>query len=266
MGLPLMCISHLQTGSSLTGKVLNGFYSINMKYWDKKEILFRYVDGVRQFFPLAGDQLEIISRVIKKFNPEIKTFLDLGCGDGFLGHFIYQIFPEASGVFIDISEEMINKARKRDINQQSEFIIQDFGEPGWFNSISCTDKFDLIISGYAIHHITNQNKQRLYREIFELLNPKGVFINLEHVSSPSVQIQEMFNELFLDCMSDYHDSINDTRSIDEIESMYNDPEHKKLNILEAVEEQCNWLEDLGFSNVDCYLKIFELALFGGTKN
>jgi SAM-dependent methyltransferase len=237
-----------------------------MKYWDKKEKLFKYTDGVRQFFPLANEQLEIISRVVEKFSPEIKTFLDLGCGDGFLGHFIHLLFPEAHGVFIDISEEMINKARKRDTDQKSEFIIKDFGEPGWFNSISGTDNFDLIISGYSIHHITNQDKQRLYREIFELLNSKGVFINLEHVSSPSVQIEEMFNELFLDRMSDYHESINDTKSRDEIKSIYNDPEHKKLNMLEAVEVQCNWLEDIGFSNVDCYLKIFELALFGGTKN
>ncbi|MFC2098254.1 hypothetical protein ACFLSP_00780 [Bacteroidota bacterium] len=54
-----------------------------MKYWDKKEKLYKYVDGVRQFFPLADDQLKVISRVIDKFNPNIKTFLDLGCGDGF---------------------------------------------------------------------------------------------------------------------------------------------------------------------------------------
>jgi len=236
-----------------------------MRYWDKREKLFKYTEGVRQFFPLANEQLEILSRVIKKFNPKIKTFLDLGCGDGFLGHFIHQLFPEASGVFMDISAEMINKARQRDTDQKSEFIIQDLGEPGWSKPISSTDNFDLIISGYSIHHISNQHKQRLYREIFELLNPKGLFINLEHVSSPSAQIKEMFNELFLDSMSDYHESINDIKSIDEIKSIYDDPEHKKLNLLEAVEVQCNWLKDIGFSNVDCYLKIFELALFGGTK-
>ena len=47
--------------------------------------------------------------------------------------------------------------------------------------------------------------------------------------------------------------------------MYHDPHHKALNRLESVEEQCKWLRETGFSNVDCYMKIFELALFGGTK-
>lgn len=36
-------------------------------------------------------------------------------------------------------------------------------------------------------------------------------------------------------------------------------------MLEKVEVQCRWLEEIGFTNVDCYLKILELALFGGIK-
>ncbi len=50
---------------------------IVMKYWNRKEKLFKYVDE-------------------------------------FLAHSIYKLFPDSHGVFIDISEEMINKARKRD--------------------------------------------------------------------------------------------------------------------------------------------------------
>lgn len=63
-----------------------------MKYWERKEKLFKYIDGVRQFFPLAKEQMEIISRIIEKFNPSIIDFLDLGCGDGFLGFFIYKLY------------------------------------------------------------------------------------------------------------------------------------------------------------------------------
>ena len=236
-----------------------------MKYWDKEDKLVKYVEGVRQFFPLAGDQLEIISRIIKKFNPEVRNFLDLGCGDGFLGRFVHQLFPEASAVFLDISEEMIKKARQMSNQGKATFIVKDFSETDWPDTIPGTKEFDLIVSGYAIHHIDNPLKQRLFADIFTLLNPGGLFLNLEHVSSPSPQIQEMFNDLFLDCMSDYHDSINDTRPGEEIASIYDDPEHKIMNKLESVEVQCQWLEDIGYQNVDCYLKIFELALFGGTR-
>ena len=40
---------------------------------------------------------------------------------------------------------------------------------------------------------------------------------------------------------------------------------KKENILATVEAQCQWLRQIGFADVDCFLKIFELALFGGRK-
>ena len=237
-----------------------------MSYWDKKEKLVKYVDGVRQFFPLASDQLEVISRVIAKFKPEVRTFMDLGCGDGILGRYIHQLFPEAYGVFLDISGEMINKARKKVKVRQAEFIVADLGDAEWSDSLSGAGPFDLIISGYAIHHIKNPDKLSLYQDIFGLLNQDGVFLNLEHVASPSQEIKEMFNDLFLDCMADYHEHIHDSRSADEIKVIYDDPEHKALNLLEAVEVQCDWLREIGFSNVDCYLKIFELALFGGTRN
>ena len=45
--------------------------------------------------------------------------------------------------------------------------------------------------------------------------------------------------------------------------IYHDPQYNKLNMLESVELQCKGLIDIGFKDVDCYLKIFELALFGG---
>ena len=230
-----------------------------MNYWDNKEKLFKYIDGVRQYFP------DTIARILNKFDPPVRNFLDLGCGDGFLGHFLYRLYPDAHGVFLDFSNEMINKAKRKDAGHSSEFIVGDFGQPQWFKSINTVKKFDLVVSGFSIHHIENDKKKILYEHIYDLLNPDGVFLNLEHVSSSTHVVEEMFNDMFLDGMSEYQKSIGDIKTREEVESIYYDPDHKKMNILESVEAQCNWLRDIGFSNVDCYLKIFELALFGGTK-
>lgn len=237
-----------------------------MRYWDRKEKLFKYIEGVRQFFPLASEQLDVIARLVAKFTPDLHAFLDLGCGDGYLGHFIYQLYPEARGVFMDISEEMVNKARVKDYQGKSTFVVQDFASPDWFSSFQNENKFDLILSGYSIHHIDHSEKQRLYQDIFSLLNPGGLFLNLEHVSSPSEILEETFDELFLDGMSEYQKHIGKEKTREEIKETYHDPNHKALNKLASVEIQCRWLREIGFSNVDCYMKLFELALFGGTKS
>ena len=48
------------------------------------------------------------------------------------------------------------------------------------------------------------------------------------------------------------------------EEYYSRPD-KAANLLAPVESQCKWLREIGFVDVDCYLKVFELALFGGLK-
>ncbi len=237
-----------------------------MNYWERKEKLFKYVDGARQFFPLAMEQLDTISRVIEMYNPSIENFLDLGCGDGFIGNYIYKLFPYSKGVFLDSSNEMIEKAKRKGIDIQTEFIVQDFGKSDWSNSIKSVQSFDLIISGFSIHHIDNDNKKRLYSDIYKLLKPNGLFLNLEHVSSPTERIEQLFSDLFDDCMMDYQKSIEDEKTKEEIKELYHDANHKKMNILESVEVQCDWLRQIGFSEVDCFMKIFELALFGGIKS
>ena len=40
---------------------------------------------------------------------------------------------------------------------------------------------------------------------------------------------------------------------------------KAANILAPVDEQCRWLREIGYEDVDCYLRILELAVFGGRK-
>ena len=49
-----------------------------------------------------------------------------------------------------------------------------------------------------------------------------------------------------------------------VEFYYNRAD-KKENLLTPVNTQCQWLRDIGFQDVDCFLKVFELALFGGRK-
>lgn len=127
-----------------------------MTYWEREEKLFKYIDGVRQFFPLAKEQLDTIARIIEMYIPSVKTFLDLGCGDGFLGHFIYNLFPDTHGVFLDISKEMILKVQQKKLKPDSEYLVHDFSNPAWFHKIKSVEKFDLIVSGYSIHHIINE--------------------------------------------------------------------------------------------------------------
>ena len=40
---------------------------------------------------------------------------------------------------------------------------------------------------------------------------------------------------------------------------------REANKLLSVDVQCGWLREIGFEQVDCYFRIYELAVFAGRR-
>jgi cyclopropane fatty-acyl-phospholipid synthase-like methyltransferase len=103
--------------------------------------------------------------------------------------------------------------------------------------------FDVVVSSFAIHHLEHERKRQLYEEVCAMLQPGGVFCNLEHVASASPYAHQRF----LQAMG--------------ITPAEEDPSNKLLD----VQTQLEWLREIGFVDVDCYWKWRELALLVGRK-
>ena len=73
------------------------------------------------------------------------------------------------------------------------------------------------------------------------------------------------DECFLDSLEEFHRRSATGKSRREIDTEYYHRPDKAANRLAPVERQCDWLRAVGFERVDCFFKIFELALFGGLR-
>lgn len=84
-----------------------------MSAWRKRANADTYVDQTRAAIPMIEEQLDIAHRLIDAALPEVKSVLDLGCGDGALAASVLDRHPSASAVLIDFSEPMLERARAR---------------------------------------------------------------------------------------------------------------------------------------------------------
>ncbi len=233
--------------------------------WLTKELSETFSEGVRGAIPGANLQLEIIIKLISVWSPFPSTILDLGCGDGILGRMLLTKYPAASTVFADFSEPMLEKVRKKIGDSKMAMVKQiDFATPDWINAIKAQTPFDIIVSGFAIHHQPNDRKKALYTEIYNLLKEGGIFLNLDQVRSETSAISEIFDSFFLENIRCSLQNPDQNEMMNQIEKAYY--EDKKENIPAPVDIQCQWLRDIGFQEVDCFFKTFELGLFGGKKS
>lgn len=235
--------------------------------WKSQLTIEKYLTGIRKAMPLATEQIEVMMRLISAAQKPVISFLDLGCGDGILASAILEKYPEAKGVLLDFSDPMIEAAREKlkDYVSNLDFMTLDYADSHWLDSVGKMAPFDVIVSGFSIHHQSDKKKLELYSEIYNLLKPGGIFLNIEHVSSPTRWIESVFEEYFIDSLYNMHLAENSQKTRSQVAEEFRNRPDKEANILAPVEIQCDWLRRIGFSDVDCYFKIFELAVFGGRR-
>jgi tRNA (cmo5U34)-methyltransferase len=234
--------------------------------WKLPAIVDRFL-SYRAAIPLAQEQIGVMVSILRTREKPVDTFLDLGCGDGILGAAILGAWSSARGVLVDFSEPMLEQAREqlKEYIGQLTFASLDYGDPAWINEMRLYEPFDAIVSGYSIHHQPDVRKRELYSEIFSLLKPGGWFVNIEHVSSAAQLNIDLFEHHYVSARYAIETQNGSTRTFGQISEEYKTRPDKAANILAPVELQCDWLREIGYEEVDCYFRIYELAVFAGRK-
>jgi trans-aconitate methyltransferase len=133
------------------------------------------LEFTKTYYLAYRDIPEIISKYVKG-----KKVIDFGCGTGRSTRFLKKLGLNPVG--IDISDEMINIAKKTDPSGDYRLITN-----GDYNQFS-SGSYDLILSAFTFDNISNEKKIDLFLGLVNLLNEDGIFINL--VSSPEMYTNE----------------------------------------------------------------------------
>jgi tRNA (cmo5U34)-methyltransferase len=200
--------------------------------WKNSDKVHEYVGRVDRLAPRSAGEAELVEVL-----PEtVQRVLDLGCGDGRVLALVLHARRElGDAVGLDNSPPMIELARER-FREDARVTIR---EHDLRDSLPTLGAFDVVVSGFAIHHLSHERKQQLFGEICAVLRPGGVFANLEVVQCATPELHEEFN-----CR---------------IDRAGGDPE----DVLAPVEPQLEWMRAAGLTEVDCYWRWRGFALLVG---
>jgi SAM-dependent methyltransferase len=235
--------------------------------WKNEWVVRRFLEGARGGIPYANDQIDVMMRLVDSNPRPLRAFLDLGSGSGLLALAILARHPEARATLVDNSEPMMEAARDL-LGEDATlplFLLADLGSPSWTETVAPDGPYDAIVSGFTIQYLPNARKQQLFGEIHDLLAPGGLFVNVEQVASPSAWAERIWHGAMLDSLTSYHERQRTGQTRETIEREYALRPTGDTEASASAEDQTGWLRSLGYVDVDCYFKYFELAVIAGRR-
>jgi tRNA (cmo5U34)-methyltransferase len=203
--------------------------------------------------------------------------VELGAGSGRFLEKILKAAPSATCCWVDSSSDFLSIARSRlgAYEERVEYVSVPF-EENWSTRVE--GDIDAIVSFSAIHHLTHEEKRSLYQRCFTRLRPGGLFINademktmdedayvnslrfwVQHAANVKASITKEDKEHYDRWM--FHFDKWKERNVDNIHV----PKVKGDDIHDPFLEQMQWLREIGFTDVDLFVKYHLWCVVGGRK-
>ena len=211
----------------------------------------KYDDDIVRSIPGHKELHKHIEQLIESL-PKQPKILELGIGTGLTAERILSKRPNAEYIAVDFSEQMLAETRKRLYQYNIKFINGDYSQ------IRLPESNDLVVSVVGIHHQeTDNDKKRLFQRIYDSLNDTGTFIFGDLVTYRN-QEEAAINEA-----RHFHHLVENTKDEDSLKEWAH--HHKYLNKLVPLEDQVEWLSEVGFREVIRVYQRFNTALIYARK-
>ena len=232
-------------------------------------------------------------------------FLDIGSGTGAQTIAILQRFQSLEAVALDLCEPMhrileekvVKTLGRQQFEQRCTLLTGDIMSPSGssrnllapLNSRKAGSKYRVVVSAFALHHLTNKEKQGAYRKIFEILEPGGILINADLFSFQSPTLKAAAQRNTINYINKQHTN-PDPEFLPAFRAVGSAREHlrkswvrhcQRFNIPDPIESveggvwkkprgqkvegQAEMLLKAGFAEVGCPLRYWQVGILWGRK-
>jgi tRNA (cmo5U34)-methyltransferase len=191
------------------------------------------IPDMRQYYGTAVWAMETAA--------QMPAILDIGAGTGLLSAFVLEKFPDARLTLMDISENMLDMARKRFATRpETEYVVCDYSRS------ELAGPYDMVCSALSIHHLSPEDKRLLFKRVFTALKPGGMFVNADQADGET----PYFQQRYLDYWNDFlrNGPMTEAQHAEILKRRDTLDRNEKLSL------QLSWLAEAGYSDVDVVYK------------
>lgn len=145
-----------------------------------------YDSEIRKTIPFYECFHEETINLIKNINPNVKKWLDTGCGTGFLIEKTLTVFKNCKFVLADPSSEMLMEAKKRLKNYENIKYLNPVGTE--YISIEIQKEYDVITAIQTHHYLNKEDRRRATKNCYKLLRNNGIYVTFENIRPENDEI------------------------------------------------------------------------------
>ena len=206
----------------------------------------------RQYIPCFDDFYGTALELIPYPRAAAIEILDLGAGTGLLAALVAEAFPNARITLLDISSEMLAKAKERFTAQEGRIHYHTLD----YIHEAMPGRYDVVVSALSLHHSPPDDLRAVFQKIYTALKTGGCFINADQALGTTPALEDQYHQTWL-------------RQIRQLGCTEHEValalERMKADRTSTLDDQLTWLKAVGFEQVDCWYKHYRFVVYAGHK-
>ena len=216
--------------------------------------------------PSRVHQLATIATLLPFKSTDDFSVVEVGCGEGILGHTLAELFPSARITELDGSATMREASARRLAPHGDRIRVDsmDLAADDWRVHL---EGADAVVSSLVIHHLDGPGKKRLFEDVGRLSSERSALVVADLVEPAGRQAQELFASTWDESTRHQAEAVGQ----DELFELFRSTEWNIYRVPDPMDQpsrlvdQLEWLAEAGFAQVDCFRLEAGHAIYGGYK-
>lgn len=225
--------------------------------WSDPRIVQDFLATMDQRERERSEQLAFVAHLLPFERDDPFTLLDLGAGTGAAARALLSYFTRARAVLADFSPAMMAAGADamRPFEGRFQYVPFDMLRSAWPAEIPTP--LQAVVTSQCVHHLPDERKASLFREIFDRLAPGGWYVNYDFVKA-APEVETAWRRV---AGREDPEAARPAERTPEQERRW----HEHIRYMGELALQLAALRAAGFQAVDVYWKRLDQVIYGGAR-